>query len=269
MKKQITASSENITLFSRKPFIKWGCIVVLMIIFYAFAVNQTNASIVRVFSSLPVLITMIVQDFFPPDFSYFPVAWNRLIETGNIALISTTLAAIVSFPFIFLTSHLIDHHSLFYKIFKFVLSILRSIPTLILAVLMVALVGLGATSGMLALTVYSFAVIIKLSSESMEAIDNRPLDAMRAIGGNKLQLIRYGIVPQIMPLYFSHILYVFELNLKSSVVLGFVGAGGIGQLIRRQMSLFRYDRLGMIIILLFVTISLIDYASQSIRSHLL
>lgn len=148
------------------------------------------------------------------------------------------------------------------------LTIIRSVPNIIMVVLMVAVVGLGSVSGILALMIYSAAILIKLTSESVESIDERPIQAIKAMGGNTPQVIRYGVLPQITPIYLSHILYVLEINLKASVVLGFVGAGGIGQLIRRQMSLFRYDRLGLIVFVLFLMISLIDYISQTVRSKL-
>lgn len=259
----------RVTLFKKGFFLKFLLVTVLIAGLYLFSVRQTNASLPRMLSSFPLFFRMLREDFWPPDFAYFRTASNQLIETFNIALISTTLAALLAFPLLFLSSSTVNQKPLFYRSFRILMTVIRSIPNIIMVVLMVAVVGLGSVSGILALTIYSMAVLVKLTSESAETIDGRPILAIKAIGGNKAQVIRYGILPQLMPMYLSHILYMLEINLKASVVLGFVGAGGIGQLIRRQMSLFRYDRLGMIIFVLFLVISVIDYISQTVRSRLI
>lgn len=263
-----SGSSTRVTLFKKGFFLKFITVFILVAGLYVFAVRQTNASLPRMLGSFPLFFRMLREDFWPPDFTYLSTAYSQLIETFNIALISTTLAALLAFPLLFLSSSTINRNPLSYRSFRILMTVIRSVPNIIMVVLMVAVVGLGSVSGILALTVYSAAVLIKLTSESVETIDDRPVLAIKAIGGNTPQVIRYGILPQLLPLYLSHILYMLEINLKASVVLGFVGAGGIGQLIRRQMSLFRYDRLGMIIFVLFVVISIIDYISQTVRSRL-
>lgn len=267
MKKQVK-SSEKVSLHHPSFYIRMSVIVALVSGLYYLAIRQTNASLARILSAFPIFYRMITEDFFPPDFGYFSTALSQLIETFNIALISTTLAALLAFPLLFFSSSTLNRHPLSYGSVRFVLTIIRSVPNIIMVVLMVAVVGLGSVSGILALMIYSTAILIKLTSESVESIDERPIQAIKAMGGNTPQVIRYGVLPQITPVYLSHILYVLEINLKASVVLGFVGAGGIGQLIRRQMSLFRYDRLGLIILVLFFMISLIDYISQTVRSKL-
>lgn len=267
MKRKKTSSSK-VRLFKPSFYIKLIGVSAGVLVLYSLAIRQTNASLARMLSAFPIFFRMLIEDFFPPDFGYFPTVVNQLIETFNIALISTTLAAVLAFPLLFFSSSTLNRHPLSYGGMRVVLTIVRSIPNIIMVVLMVAVVGLGSVSGILALMIYSAAILIKLTSESVESIDERPIQAIKAMGGNTPQVIRYGVLPQITPIYLSHILYVLEINLKASVVLGFVGAGGIGQLIRRQMSLFRYDRLGLIIFVLFLAISVIDYISQTVRSRL-
>lgn len=267
-KQSNTSEHKQVTLFKKGFFLKFVIVLLLVASLYVFSVRLTNASLPRMLGSAPLFFRMLREDFWPLDFAYLPTASNQLIETFNIALISTTLAAFLAFPLLFLSSSTVNRKPLVYRSFRLVMTVIRSIPNIIMVVLMVAVVGLGSVSGILALTIYTSAVLIKLASESAETIDERPVQAIKAIGGNTPQVIRYGILPQLMPLYLSHILYMLEINLKASVVLGFVGAGGIGQLIRRQMSLFRYDRLGLIIFVLFIVISIIDYISQTVRSRL-
>lgn len=133
---------------------------------------------------------------------------------------------------------------------------------------MVAFIGMGSVSGIVALTIFTSGILAKMLSETAEGISQGPLDAIMASGGNKLQIIRYGVIPQILPYYASYALYVLEMNVKASVVLGFIGAGGIGQLLNRNMKFFRYDRLSMILLVLFVTITTIDFVSNKVRGYL-
>ncbi|WP_343033648.1 phosphate/phosphonate ABC transporter permease [Alkalicoccus luteus] len=152
---------------------------------------------------------------------------------------------------------------------KQMMNILRTIPDLLLAVIFVGLFGIGVFSGNLALIIFSLGILAKLLAETIEAIDNEPLDAIRASGGNTLQVIGYGVIPQILPQYTSFSLYVFEINVRASLVLGFVGAGGIGQLLQRSISFMDYDRTMMIIFIIFLAVVLIEYISGKIREAIL
>ena len=116
----------------------------------------------------------------------------------------------------------------------------------------VAAVGIGPFPGVLALTVFSLAILAKLTSESVEAIDDGPIQALEAAGATKLEMIRYAVVPQVLPLYLSYFLYVFEINIRASTVLGLVGAGGIGQQLQMMLSLFQYENAFIIIVVTFV-----------------
>ncbi|MNP54584.1 Phosphate-import permease protein PhnE [compost metagenome] len=122
---------------------------------------------------------------------------------------------------------------------------------------------------MLALLFFSFGIIAKLTYESLEAIDPGPLEAMTAVGANRIQLIIFGVIPQALPAFISYLLYTFEINIRAATVLGFVGAGGIGLLLNQSLGLFRYDRAATIIILTLAVVLIIDYASTSIRRKLL
>src|SRR5690625_4532015 len=115
-----------------------------------------------------------------------------------------------------------------YYITSTCLNILRTIPDLVLAVIFVGLFGVGVLSGIFALIIFSLGILAKLVGETVEAVDMDPLEAMRASGGNTLQVIFFGLVPQMLPQFTAFVLYVFEINIRASVVLGLVGAGGIG-----------------------------------------
>ncbi|WP_241657725.1 PhnE/PtxC family ABC transporter permease [Anaerobacillus alkaliphilus] len=115
---------------------------------------------------------------------------------------------------------------------------------------------------------FSLGILVKLISETVEAIDPGPLEAIRATGGNIIQIIWFGAIPQILPQYVSYSLYVLEINVRASVVLGFVGAGGVGLILKQQLSLFNYGNVSTIIFLTFVGVTVIDVVSTNVRKRL-
>lgn len=268
MSNKTAASEEKIHIVSRTFVIRMVLIVAVVLLLYLASLYVTGADPVRLIQGITILWEMIFTDFLPPDWSYFSTSFKYLVETWNIALLSTTFAAIIALGLTFLASNNINKNPRFYSLVRAGLNFLRTIPDLILAILVVAFLGMGSISGIIALTIFSSGILAKMLSETTEGINQGPLDAMMASGGNKLQIIRYGVMPQILPYYVSYTLYVLEMNVKSSVVLGFIGAGGIGQLLNRNMSFFRYDRLAMILIVLFAAITIIDYISNRLRGYL-
>lgn len=250
--------------------LKWSLISSLLVVvgLYIAAVYQTTAFPNRVVEGFPIIFNFVIDDLWPPNWNYFPRVAMSLLETWNMALFGTTLAALVALPMSFLAASNINQNSYFYQSMRSFYNLLRTIPEIILAVLFVALVGIGAVSGILALTVFSVGILAKLLSETVEAIDPGPVEAIRASGGNVFQVISFGVMPQILPQYASYSLYVLEINVKASVVLGFVGAGGIGIILRQQLSTFNYDNVATIIVVLFLTITIIDYISNRLRGRL-
>ncbi|WP_416150397.1 phosphonate ABC transporter, permease protein PhnE [Salipaludibacillus sp. HK11] len=245
-----------------------GASLLIVIILYVLSVFQTTAYPNRVIEGFPIIYKFVIEDLWPPNWSYFPRVAMSLLETWNMALFSTTFAAIIALPMSFLAASNLNRNAYFYQFIRNFLNLLRTIPEIILAVLFVALVGIGAVSGILALSVFSVGILAKLISETVEAIDPGPVEAIKASGGNIFQVISFAVMPQILPQYASYALYVLEINVKASVVLGFVGAGGIGLILNQQLSLFNYDNVSTIIIVLFLTITIIDLISNRLRGRL-
>lgn len=268
MDKNNNTSPEKVSIVSQGFVIRTVVGIGVVVLLYLGALYMIGADPMQLVRGLTILWDMIFVDFLPPDWSYFAVSFEYLVETWNIALISTTFSAVFALLLTFLASNNINKNPMFYRFVRAALNFLRTIPDLILAILVVAFLGMGSLSGIVALTIFSSGILAKMLSETTEGIEQGPLDAIMASGGNKLQVIRYAVMPQILPYYVSYTLYVLEMNVKSSVVLGFIGAGGIGQLLNRNMSFFRYDRLAMILIVLFVSITLIDFLSNRLRGYL-
>jgi len=211
----------------------------------------------------------LLQEMFPPDWSYLPTIWGPMMETVQIAIMGTTIGGLLAIPVALLCAYNILPNRWVSIPMRMILNLVRTIPDLLFAAVFVAMFGIGPFAGMLALIFFSFGIIAKLTYESIEAIDPGPLEAMTAVGANRIQLIVFGVVPQALPYFVSYFLYTFEVNVRAASVLGLVGAGGIGLLLDRSLGLFRYDRASTIILLTLVIVLIIDYGSAMIRRKLL
>ncbi|MBO8140563.1 MAG: phosphonate ABC transporter, permease protein PhnE [Firmicutes bacterium] len=190
------------------------------------------------------------------------------IQTLQIAILGTLAGAVLAVPFVVLASNNLTRNPVVYAAAKALMNLLRTVPELLYASIFVAAVGFGPFPGVLALTVFSMAIVAKLTSESVEAVDPGPLEALEAAGATRAQVIAYAVVPQVLPLFVSYVLYVFEINVRVSTVLGLVGAGGIGQQLQLMLSLFQYENAFIIILATFVLVAAIDYASARVRARL-
>lgn len=142
---------------------------------------------------------------------------------------------------------------------------LRAINEMVFAMLFVVVVGLGPFAGVMALFIHTTGVLAKLFAEAVEAIEPGPIEGVKATGANPLEVILYGVIPQVMPLWISYSLYRLESNIRSATVVGMVGAGGIGVLLWQSISGFQMQQTAAIMLIVIVTVSIIDFVSQIIR----
>jgi len=154
-----------------------------------------------------------------------------------------------------------------YAITRTIFNIVRSVEALIYAIIAAIWVGLGPFAGTIALTVHTVASLAKLYSEAIESIDPGPLEALNAVGANRLQTIVYAVVPQIMPPAISFTVYRWDINVRMSTLIGFVGGGGIGFILLQWIRLYRYESVGIAVWLIAITVSLLDYISSAIRER--
>ncbi|MUT65239.1 phosphonate ABC transporter, permease protein PhnE [Paenibacillus sp. NEAU-GSW1] len=211
----------------------------------------------------------LLREMFPPKWTYFDNILEAMLETIRMAIVGTTIGAMLAIPVALLcASNIAGSSWIFYPI-RFLLNLVRTIPDLLLAALFVAIFGLGSLPGIFALTVFSVGLIAKLTYEALEAIDRGPLEAMASVGANKLQIIAYAVVPQIQAHFMSFTLYTFEINVRAAAVLGLVGAGGIGHYYEVTLGFLEYDKTSVIIIFTLAIVLLIDYASAKLRERLL
>lgn len=205
--------------------------------------------------------------FFKPNFTEWRRYALEMIETVQIALWATALAVFLGIPFSILSAANVCPQWIVQPVRR-LMDMFRAIHEMAFALLFVVAVGLGPIAGVLALTVHNIGVVAKLFSEAVEAIDPRPVEGIRATGANRLQEVIFGIVPQVMPLWSSYALYRFETNVRSATVLGFAGAGGIGQSLFENIRGFQYADTSCIILIVIVTVTLVDVLSSSIRKIL-
>ena len=208
---------------------------------------------------------------------FFSVDWNLwsdliqpTIETLMIACLGTLLGVIICIPVIWFGAlNITPYKPITYPLARFLMTLSRSIHEIVWALIFVAAVGLGAFAGVLAIAMRSVGFIAKMSAEAIEDIDRRPVEAIQAAGGNTLQVIRYAILPQILPAVLSVIIFEWEINIRRSAVLGLVGAGGLGLAFFRQMNTFNYPGVTTVILAILCLIVLGEVLSHYSRKSVI
>ncbi|MFA5488288.1 MAG: phosphonate ABC transporter, permease protein PhnE [Candidimonas sp.] len=207
-----------------------------------------------------------LADFFPPDFRYWRLYLSEMLITVQIALWGTALAVVSSIPLGILCSENITPWWLCQPVRR-VMDAFRSINEMVFAMLFVVAVGLGPFAGVMALFIGTTGVLAKLFAEAVEAIDNGPVEGVRASGASAMQEVIFGVIPQVMPLWISYALYRFESNVRSATVVGMVGAGGIGVILWEAIRGFQMAQTCAILIIIIVFVSVIDILSQRLRKQ--
>jgi phosphonate transport system permease protein len=218
----------------KRPILRFICFL-LVAALYAKLLWDTEVSVLKLERCLPWMADFIAR-MFPPDFSVLGSALRGAIQTLEIAIVGTSLAALLALPLGFLSARNIAPPSVFYGM-RGLLNLFRSIDTIVYALFFVAAVGLGPFPGVMAVVVYTTMSLAKLYSEAVEGIDTGPVEAITATGATRLQILRYGVIPQIIPLFISYILYRLETNIRAAAIPGFVGAGGIGFYIQTYLRI--------------------------------
>jgi len=199
------------------------------------------------------------------------LAVEKMIETIIIGMMATLFGIILAVPVSFLAArNLMSGSKITMAIYYFIrslMNIIRSIEPLIWAIIAVIVVGLGPFAGIVALTLHSLAALAKLYSEAIESIDPGPIEAIQATGANWLQTIMYAVVPQIIPPFVSFTIYRWDINIRMSTVIGFVGGGGIGYLLSQWISLLDYRSAGMAVWFIAITVAILDFVSADIRER--
>lgn len=204
------------------------------------------------------------KDFLKPDFTTWQYYLEEMIVTVEIAVWGTFLAVLLSIPFGILSAHNMAPWWVNQPVRR-LMDMFRAIHEVVFAVLFVVAVGLGPFAGVMALFIHTTGILAKLFSEAVEAIDPRPVEAIRTTGASRIQQVVFGVIPQVLPLWISFSLYRLEANVRSATVLGLIGAGGIGQVLFETIRGFYYPQASAIIIIVVLTVTVMDLISQHLR----
>jgi phosphonate transport system permease protein len=208
------------------------------------------------------------KDFFPPDFTEWRTYVHEMLVTLSVAVWGTALSLVCAVPFGLLSATNMAPVWVVQPVRR-LMDACRAINEMVFAMLFIVAVGLGPFAGVLALWVHTTGVLAKLFAEAVEAIDPRPAEGVRATGATNLDEIIYGVLPQVMPLWISYALYRFESNVRSAMVVGMVGAGGIGVVLYEAIRSFNYAQTAAVMLMVIVVVSAIDLASAWLRERVI
>jgi phosphonate transport system permease protein len=214
--------------------------------------------------------SVVVAQLFPPKgFDQLPVFAKVMGETIAMAFLGTLLGAVLAFPLSFFASrNMTRSRPVQFGTRRFA-DLLRSFDYLIWALIFVRAIGLGPLAGIMAIAIVETGTFIKLYSEAIENLDRKQIDGVTAAGGDGLERIRFGVLPQVLPMMLSNTLYMFEHNVRSASILGIVGAGGIGFLLADRLRAYELQEACLIIIVLVLAVYAIDYLSKVLRERLI
>ena len=247
---------------SRTPLI---LLVLALVVFWA--LRMTGFSLVVIVNRFPKLMDLM-KKLFQPNWSFFPKVIGPLVDTIKMSILGTVIGCGCALPVAVLASSNIDRNKIVVSLLRVLLGLIRTLPTLVIALVCALIFSLGTFSGTVAIAIFTFGVVSKMLYESIETIDMGPFEAMEALGANKFQAFWSACVPQILPVYLSHCLYCFEMNVRASAILGYVGAGGLGITINERIGWRDYNSLGMVLLSLFVVVTFIEFFSAYLRKKL-
>ncbi len=232
---------------------------------YGLGLVVLDISPVRIWQGLGSLGAIIALMLPPSTGGHFWLYLDALGQTLSIAFLGTLLAGLLSLPFGFLAARNVVANRLVHALTRRSLDTVRSIDVLIWALIWIDVVGLGPFAGALAIACSDCGALAKLMSEAIETADRKAVDGVLSSGGGPLLAIRFGIVPQVLPVFASQLLYFFESNTRSATIIGIVGAGGIGLHLYEQIRVLEWQQVAFLILMVLVTVAAIDLLSRRLR----
>ena len=234
-------------------------------VLFAAGLVLLDLSPLRIWQGLGQLGTIVGLMVPPGAGGHLATYAEALGQTLAIALLGTVAAGVLALPFGFLAARNVVANRVVHALARRSLDTVRSVDVLIWALIWVGVVGLGPFAGALAIACADFGALAKLMSETIEGTPPGAADAVRASGGSRLQVLRYGVLPQVLPVFASQLLYFFEANTRSATVIGIVGAGGIGLYLVEQIRVLEWDQVAFLILMILLAVGVIDQVSRRLR----
>jgi phosphonate transport system permease protein len=269
-----TATRDKAAIAARHP--RWfrplayqlavpAAVVTALITLALYATARLEFSFARLAGGLGKLAHM-VSLMLPPSSGPHPMVFVRALgETLSIALLGTLTAAVLAFPLGILAAKTVVRHRLIHGLIRRVLDVIRGVDVLIWALIFINVVGLGPFAGILAIAASDCGTLGKLFSEAIETSDRTQIDVVVAAGGSRLHVVRLALMPSLMPVLASQVLYYFESNTRSATIIGIVGAGGIGLHLAEQIRVLEWQRVSFLSLMILLTVMGIDWVSRRLR----
>ncbi len=258
--------NEILFLESRKNIKNFIIFFIFLLLICFIFYHSDIFNFVAIFNGIPALFT-ILGEMFPPDFSKILDWVYPALDSVAMSITATILSSIFAFPIALVASRNINNNIFLYSIARCFLSVFRSIPEIILGLIIVISVGFGVLSGTLAITIHSVGMLGKFFSEGIERTNNNITEIITASGASKKHIIFFGILPQITQEFIDLIMYRWEYNFRQSTILGIVGAGGIGFELLSSLRLMQYQEASAILIIIIFLVVCIDFLSSKIRNY--
>ncbi len=241
-------------------------VITILVLWSALGINISLARI----AGAPADVWAIVSQMIPPnmEWDYIKDVLGKVMESVYIAWIGTMIGAAISLPLAFAAAANTSPRLIQIPV-RVLFSAIRAFPELILAIIFLAVVGLGPWAGALAIGLHSVGTLGKLSTEAIESLDGGPMEAVDSAGGAWISKMRWGVVPQAMPIVLAHWLFRFEINIRASAVLGLIGAGGVGSELVGRLSFREFDKAGTVLIITAIVVIAIDTLSAAVRRRLI
>ena len=243
-----------------KPASRLPLVAVILLIMTAISVKITGFDL-RVLAERG-------NQFFVILVSYMSQIWKPLFDTIKMSLLGTVVGAVLVVPFAMAASTNVIKSRLVISVMRLFLSIVRTLPTLVTALIATYVFGLGTLAGTTAIAIFTFAYMGKILYEEIETVDMGAFEAVEAIGATRVRAFVSAIIPQVLPSYISNGLFCFEGNVRYAAILGYVGAGGLGLILNEKLGWREYSSVGMILVMLFLTVFIIESVSRYCRKKL-
>ncbi len=205
---------------------------------------------------------------FPPDWAFFEEVLDPLIETMHIATLGTAIAFFMAFPIAFLSARNTTFNTATWLLGRFILVTSRSVNTIVWGLLFIAIFGPGPVAGICAIAARSIGFLGKLIAEAIEEADEGAIEAIEATGASRLQVLWLGVLPQVLPVIWGTTVYRWDINIRESTVLGFVGGGGIGIMLYSSINQFAWREVGIMLIAIFAVVIVGEFISAAIRQRI-
>lgn len=252
---------------SLQQFVYWLAFVALTIFCWQVMNEDTMWFFVV---DAPNQFSDISSRMWPPRWSYLEQLWMPLWDTINIATLGTALGVVIAFPIAFFAArNTTPSQTIARPIALLIIASSRSINSLIWALLLVAIMGPGLLAGIIAIALRSIGFVSKLVYEAIEEVNETQVAAIRATGASELQILSYGVLPQILPSFIGTSLFRWDINIRESTVLGLVGAGGIGLKLQESMSILAWPQVTVIFCSILVTVIVSEWISAKARAALI